>query len=158
MFTHTLLNNIINLENSVIEKDCEIINLKKEMKRLETLVCEVTEKNISQTEKIKNHVNSMKVPINAKKDAMQYITDKYNNKVEKLYAKNINQEHDVKEEKYKLYSFAGGVSFDATNESQLAIFTTCKKLCVRLIEKNKVGEKSTVTPLQLLQAFIHIIK
>jgi len=55
--THTLLNNIINLENSVIEKDCEIINLKKEMKRLETLVCEVTEKNISQTEKIENHVN-----------------------------------------------------------------------------------------------------
>jgi len=58
----------------------------------------------------------------------------------------------------KSYSFAKGGSFDANNVTQLAIFTACEKLCAMLIEKNKIGEKSTVTPLQLLQAFIHIIK
>jgi hypothetical protein len=44
---HSLLSSINNLGNSIIEKNCEIINLKKEMKRLETLVSDLTEKNLN---------------------------------------------------------------------------------------------------------------
>jgi hypothetical protein len=160
MLTHTLLDNIINLENIITKKDSEIVNLKKEIKRLKTLVSDLTERNTAQPDNIHNYVKSMFMPLNASNDAMQYITNKYNNKVENLYDynKNINQGQNIKVEKDKSYFLDGRISLDETDEAQLAIFTACEKLCAMLIRKNKVGENSTVAPLQLLQAFIHIVK
>jgi regulator of replication initiation timing len=124
------INNTINLQNSIIEKDIEISDLKA---RVESLLEQ--NRNLEQ-ERFELSVHMDKLNISAV-----------------AAAKNTNEEENP-----KLYSLAGWVSFDATNEAQLTIFNACKKLCVRLIEKNKVGEKSTITPLQLLQAFIHIIK
>jgi archaellum component FlaC len=149
MLTHTLLDNIINLENIITKKDSEIVNLKKEIKRLKTLVSELTERNISQPDKIHNYVKSMFIPLNATNDAMQYITDKYNNKVEKLYAKNINQEKNIKEEKDKSHSLAGKVSFDENNEAQAAIFIICEKLCSMLIRKNQSYGNAAFDPLRI---------
>jgi hypothetical protein len=38
MLTHTILANTITLQNIILEKDMEIDRLKKELKRLETLL------------------------------------------------------------------------------------------------------------------------
>jgi len=45
LLTNTLLSNIINLENSITEKDCTIINLRKEVKRLTALTSGLTKKD-----------------------------------------------------------------------------------------------------------------
>jgi hypothetical protein len=154
MLTHTLLDNIINLENIITKKDSEIVNLKKEMKLVKTLVSELNEKNISQTKNTKNHVKSVIAAIDTAKDAMQYITNKYNNKVENLqvYNKNLNQEqvNNVgKEEKDKSYSLSGRISFDETNEAQAAIFNVCEKLCLMLIQKNQSYGNAAFDPLRI---------
>jgi hypothetical protein len=47
MLTHTLLDNTINLENSIIEKNCMIIDLRKEIQRLNILICRLTEENLN---------------------------------------------------------------------------------------------------------------
>jgi hypothetical protein len=112
MLTHTLLDNIINLENIITKKDSEIVNLKKEMKRVKALVSELSEK-------LQDH------------------------------NKNINQEQNVKDEKNKSYSLAGWVSFDATNEAQLAIFNVCEKLCGMLIRKNQSYGNAVFDPLRI---------
>jgi len=135
LLTNTLLSNIINLENSITEKDCTIINLRREISNLKIRIADLLEQNRN----LEQERFNLSVLIDELRWKDLIITE-------------------TKEEKDKLHSFAEGVSFDVTNETQLAIFNACKKLCVRLIEKNKVGEKSTVTTLQLLQAFMHIIK
>jgi regulator of replication initiation timing len=131
------INNVVNLGESIAKKDEEINVLEEEISNLKARVESLLEQNKS----LEQERFNLSVHI-----------DKLNTSAVTA-AKNTNEE-----ENHKLYSLAGWVSFDAANEAQLTIFNACKKLCVRLIEKNKVGEKSTVTSLQLLQAFIHIIK
>jgi chromosome segregation ATPase len=120
ILNHSLLANIVNLEESITKKDGEINVLEEEISNLKARV----ESLLEQNRRLEQNRFELSVQI----------------------------------DKLKSYSSTGGVSFDATNEAQLAIFTTCEKLCAMLIRKNKVGENSTVTPLQLLQAFIHIVK
>jgi regulator of replication initiation timing len=139
ILTHSLLANIVNLEETITKKDEEINVLEEEISNLKARVESLLEQNKSlEQERFNLSVQIEKL-------------------VAQFYPFDVVITTNPADTE-KSYSFAKGVSFDATNVTQLAIFNVCEKLCVRLIEKNKVGEKSTVTPLQLLQAFIHIIK
>jgi len=151
--------------------DLSVIKLKRENINLER-----TAK--AQTKEIKAlttfAVNKKKALANAK-EALNDIFDKYNTlsdesenlktRIADLLEQNKNLEQArfnlsvqverlnasavVEAEDDKSYSLAGGVSFDATNEAQLAIFTTCEKLCGMLIRRNQSYGNSALDPLRL---------
>jgi hypothetical protein len=168
ILTHSLLGNIINLEESITKKDEEINVLEEEISNLKARV----ESLLEQNRRLEQNRFELSVQIDkltgatvaAAKD--EDILDKYNallEEVEDLRGANrkLNLILDspvfdgvfgITDNGDKVVgnlSFAGAIPFDQDDVAQLAIVDACENICGMLLRKNKEYSNSAFEPLRM---------